>query len=99
MRFEDLLSSEIYRPTPRVIRKRRRPSLDDNEIIIKEEKVKPHKEEKEVAPPKESTITISKGRLALMRKYLDDARYGEMLMRSNMEKLTREVRLLEKELE
>ena len=33
-----------------------------------------------------------------MRKYLDDARYGEMLMKSNMERLSREVRSLEKEL-
>ena len=40
-----------------------------------------------------------KGRLCLMRKYLYDARGGEMLMRSNLENLRRTMDGLEKKLD
>ena len=57
------------------------------------------------APPpisKESDNSISKdyvkGRLSLIKKYMYDAWGGEMVVRSNLEKIRREVKGLEEKL-
>ena len=72
---------------PRIIRKRKRPFPDSPEKQVKEEKVEP--------PPKKRSSDPG-GKTSLIRKYLKEASYGEMIMRSNLEKVRREVEALEK---
>ena len=85
-------------PTATGKRKRKQPSLGSPEKKIKIEKV-------EAPPPisKKSDETISKeyvkGRLSLMRKYLLEAWRGEMLVRTNLDKIRREMQGIEKKLD
>ena len=63
---------------------------DSSEKIGKDEKV-------DLLPQQLST-TVTKKKLTLIQKYITDASYGEMILKSNLEKLRREVAALEKSL-
>ena len=63
---------------------------DSSEKLVKEQKV-------DLSPQKLST-TVTKKKLTLIQKYITDVSYGEMILKSNLEKLLREVAGLEKSL-
>ena len=52
----------------------------------------------ELTPQKMST-TVTKSELTLIQKYITDATYGEMILKSNLEKLRRKVATLENKLD
>ena len=47
-------------------------------------------------PPPKKLVSDTGGKTSLIRKYLKEASYGEMILRSNLEKVRREVEALEK---
>ena len=78
----------------------------EEETAIPRQSRKKNKTEKVEAPPpisKKSDETISKenvkGRLSLMKQYLLEAWRGEMLVRTNLDKIRREMQGLEKKLD
>ena len=81
---------------PRIIRKRRRLDLPDSpEKVIKVEETK---EEVLHLPPKQLKATVTGAHLDLIERYLAKASYGEMILKTNLEKVRREVAALKREL-
>ena len=76
-----------------MIRKRKRPSTSDSS-----EKTPVKKEKLKLTPQKMST-TVTKSELTLIQEYITDATCGEMILKSNLEKLRRKVATLEKKLD
>ena len=82
---------------PLVMGKRKRTSQDDIEKIVKKEKVDAVAStivKKEDMVSREYVL----GRLGLIKKYMYEAWGGEMTVRSNLEKIRREVKGIEKKL-
>ena len=81
---------------PRVIRKRKRQDLPDSpEKVIK---VEDTKEEVMELPPKQPTATVTAAHIDLIESYIAKASYGEMLMKTNLDKVRREVAALKRKL-
>ena len=76
-----------------MVRKRKRPSTSDSS-----EKTPVKKEKLKLTPQKMST-TVTKSELTLIQEYITDATCGEMILKSNLEKLRRKVATLEKKLD
>ena len=83
---------------PTVVRKRKRPPMGSPEKVIKKMKVDapPPKGKSDAGMISKDTV---KGHISLIRKYLFDARRGEMLLRAELARITGSLDELAKKLE